>query len=173
MMVYWSSHLPGFEVRGKGRLHRTVHSHCSSCCRGGVLTFIFHVLSLLLQIRTNHQESFDAYEAQFQAQSWPAADTKVTEKESLPWKNLYSCRDSSAQGIIRTPKALHMPTVCCGILLKYIWWLSLFSSLFWEEAFTEIENFIGLDITGVQLCFYEMDVKINGKKLLNEDWREI
>ena len=74
MMVYWSSHLPGFEVHGKGRLHHTVHSHCSSCCRGGVLTFIFHVLSLLLQIRTSHQESFDAYEAQFQAQSWPSKD---------------------------------------------------------------------------------------------------
>ncbi|KAB0392607.1 hypothetical protein E2I00_004072 [Balaenoptera physalus] len=37
------------------------------------------------------------------------------------------------------------------------------SEILYREAFTEIENFIGLDIAGVQLWFYEMDASMGAR----------
>lgn len=67
----------------------------------------------------------------FQAQSWPAADTKVSEKESLPWKNSYSYRDSSAQGIIHTPKL----STCQQCVVEFC--LSIFDDCLFFHLFSE------------------------------------
>ena len=94
---------------------------------------------------------------------WPAADTKVSEKECLPWKNLYSCRDSSAQGIIRTPKL----STCQECVVEFC--LSIFDDCLFFHLFSERKH---LQKLGTLLAWISQEFssvfmrwmwKINGK----------